>query len=623
MTSAFGTTENPIGGGAPPPGFEFLLLGPLSVSYRGQPVPVGAPKHRALLAALVVDANRVVSVDTLVERLWGERAPSGARVTLQNHVMRLRRVLASVASVDPVLTATDGYLLAADDDRIDLRRFDTLLDRAAAILAEADPARARPLLVEALALWRGDALVDIRSDALHREVVPGLSERRLRAVELRVEVDLRLGRHAQLIAELAELTARYPLREGLWTARLLALYRSGRQAEALAAYRFVSGLLARDLGIDPGPALRDMHRAVLANDPGLRAPTTQLVIEPGHVIARSTRDDLPAQLPDFTGRATETGQLLALPARGGTALVATIDGMPGVGKTALAVRAAHLLGGHYPDARLYLDLHGHSPREQPVRPFAALGGLLQALGVPDLPSTVEERSALLRITLADRRALILLDNAASGAQLRPLLPGTPGCLVLVTSRRRLADVDAALALSLDVLPPAGAIRLFQRVSGVESLEDSREVVRRCGYLPLAIRIAAAKLRTRPTWTAQHLVSRLRSRNRLTELAVGDRSVLTAFDTSYQRLGPAQQGLFRLLGRLPAAGFDLCSAAAVAGLPPVETERLLEDLLDAQLLDASEPTRYRAHELIREYAGILEHTAGHQLTDDRLAAAHSA
>jgi DNA-binding SARP family transcriptional activator len=610
-------------GGAAPPGFEFRLLGPLSVSYRGQPVPIGAPKHRALLAALVIDANRVVSVDTLVERLWGEHAPAGARVTLQNHIMRLRRVLASVASADPVLTATDGYLLAADDDRVDLRRFDTLVDRAAAVLTEADPARARPLLVEALALWRGDALVDIRSDALQREVVPALHEHRLRAVELRVEVDLRLGRHAQLVAELAELTARYPLREGLWTARLLALYRSGRQAEALAAYRYVSGLLARDLGIDPGPALRDMHRAVLANDPALRAPTTALVVDSGSTLVRptpSTRDDLPAQLPDFTGRATELEALLGLPECPRAALVATIDGMPGVGKTALAVRAAHLLAARYPDVRLYVDLHGHSPREQPARPFAVLGGLLQALGVAetDLPSTVEERSALLRMTVADRRALIVLDNAAGGAQLRPLLPGTAGCLVLITSRRRLTEVDAALALSLDVLPPSGAICLFQRIAGTESPEASREVVRRCGYLPLAIRIAAAKLRTRPTWTAQHLVSRLRSRNRLTELAVGDRSVLAAFDTSYQRLGPAQQALFRLLGRLPQAGFDLPAAASVAGLPVLETERLLEDLLDAQLLDAPEPTRYRAHELIHEYAGILEHTA-----HNRLATAHSA
>jgi DNA-binding SARP family transcriptional activator len=613
MTGAIDSIDSVDGcaeyGTDPPVGFEFRLLGPLSVTYRGQQVPVGAPKHRALLASLVVDANRVVPVDTLVERLWGERAPSGARVTLQNHVMRLRRVLASVAAADPVLTAPDGYLLAAADDRVDVRRFDILLERASAVLAEHDPARARPLLVEALELWRGDALVDIRSDALHREIVPALAERRLRAVELRVDVDLRLGRHAQLVAELAELTARHPLREGLWTARLLALYRSGRQAEALAAYRSVSGLLAHDLGIDPGPALRDMHRAVLANDPALSAPRTQRVPVTGRAPTRSTRDDLPAQLPDFIGRSTELDALLALPVRARTALVATIDGMPGVGKTALAVRAAHQLAARYPDARLYVDLHGHSPREQPLRPFAVLGGLLQALGVAEstLPSTVEERSALLRMTLADRRALMVLDDAASAAQIRPLLPGTSGCLVLVTSRRRLTDVDAALVLSLDVLAPPAAIGLFERITGVEGSEAGREVVRRCGYLPLAIRIAAAKLRTRPAWTVQHLLSRLRSRNRLTELAVGDRSVLTAFDTSYQRLGPAQQGLFRLLGRLPSGGFDLPSAAAAAGLPLLETERLLEDLLDAQLLDAPEPTRYRAHELIREYAGILEHT----------------
>jgi DNA-binding SARP family transcriptional activator len=586
MTGATATFDlDRAAGRTLPAGFEFRLLGPLAVSYRGQPLLVGAPKHRALLAALVVDANRVVSVDTLVERLWGERAPGGARVTLQNHVMRLRRVLASVASVDPVLTAPDGYLLAADDDRIDLRRFDTLLDRATALLAENDPAGARPLLVDALALWRGDALVDIRSDALHREIVPALDERRLHAVELRVEADLRLGRHGRLVAELAELTARHPLREGLWTARLLALHRCGLRAEALAAYR-----VARDLGIDPGPALR--------------APTARPVID-----ARSTRDDLPAPPPDFVGRSTELAHLLDLPDCGGP-LIATIDGMPGVGKTALALRAAHQLADRYPDARLHVDLRGHSPREQPARPFAVLAGLLRALGVPaaELPSTVEERSALLRRTLADRRAIIVLDNALDSAQVRPLLPGGAGCLVLVTSRRRLTDVDAALTLSLDVLSPAAAVGLFQRIAGAQPPQVGREVVRRCGYLPLAVRIAGATLRTRPDRTAQHLLSRLRSRNRLIELSVGEAGVLAAFDTSYQRLGPAQQGLFRRLGRLPATGFDAGATASVAGLPLARTERLLADLLDARLLDAPEPRRYRAHELIREYAGILEHTS---------------
>jgi hypothetical protein len=244
-----------------------------------------------------------------------------------------------------------------------------------------------------------------------------------------------------------------------------------------------------------------------------------------------------------------------------------------------------------------------------VRPFAVLGGLLRALGVAEtaLPSTVDERAALFRITMADRHALLVLDNAAGAAQLRPLLPGTAGCLVLITSRHRLTDVDAAIALSLDVLTPSCAMHLFQRIAGIEASEAGREVVRRCGYLPLAIRIAAATLRARPTWTAQHLLSRLRSRNRLTELALGDRSVLAAFDTSYQHLGPAQQDLFRLLGRLPLAGFDLPSAAAAAGLPRRETERLLDDLIDAQLLDTPTPRHYRAHELIREYAGILEPT----------------
>jgi DNA-binding SARP family transcriptional activator len=567
-------------------GFEFRLLGPLSVTYRGRPVPVAAPKPRALLAALLVDANRVVPVDALIERLWGERAPSGARVTLQNHVMRLRRALASVAAADPVLTAPDGYLLAADDDRIDLRRFDTLLDRASAMLAEHDPARARPLLGEALALWRGDALADIRSEALHRDLVPALTERRMRALELRVEADLRLGGHARLSAELAELTERHPLRERLWTTRLLALHRCGRQAEALAVYR--------------------LARCGLGIEPSFRAPAT----------SPSPRDELPPRPADFTGRSIELDALLAVPDRGG---IVTIDGMPGVGKTALAVRAAHQLAARYPDAQLYVDLHGHSPREQPVRPFAALGALLAALGISALPSTVDERSALLRASVAGRKVLVLLDNAASAAQLCQLLPSVSGCLVIVTSRRRLTEVDAVITLPLDVLPPACAIGLFQRVAGVESIDSAElghEVVRRCGYLPLAIRVAAATLRARPAWTAQHLLSRLRSRSRLTELAIGEHSVLTAFDTSYQRLDAAQQYLFRLLSRLPTTGFDAQSAASVAGLALPEVARLLADLRDARLLDAPDPGRYRAHELIREYAGILEFTAGTDLAAAR-------
>lgn len=557
-------------------GFEFRLLGPLCVTYRGRPVPVAGPKPRALLAALLVDANRVVPVGTLVERLWGEHTPSGARVTLQNHVMRLRRALASVAAADPVLTAPDGYLLAADDDRIDLRRFGTLLDRATALLDENDPARARPLLAEALALWRGDALADIRSDALHRDVVPALTERRMRALELRVQADLHLGGHARLSTELAELTALHPLRERLWTARLLALHRAGLHAEALAAYR----IARRTLGIEPS----------------FHAPVT----------TTSTRNELPPCPADFTGRTTELDALLALPERGG---VVTIDGMPGVGKTALAVAAAHRLAERYPDAQLYLDLHGHSPREQPVRPFAALGTMLSALGLSTLPSTVDERSALLRASLSGRRVLVLLDNAASAAQLRPLLPDAPGVLVIVTSRRRLTEVDAALTLSLDVLPPPDALGLFQRIADPAVAEIGHEVVRRCGYLPLAIRIAAAHLRTR---SAQHLLRSLRSRNRLTELATGECGLLAAFDTSYQRLGPAQQDLFRRLGRLPTDGFDVPTAASAAGLAPCGVERLLADLRDAGLLGAAGPGRYRAHELIREYAGILEYTVGSDL-----------
>jgi DNA-binding SARP family transcriptional activator/tetratricopeptide (TPR) repeat protein len=588
---------------------EFRLLGRVEAEHEGIVLDLGRRRERCLLGILLLGAGAAVPVERLVSLLWDDAPPPAARASLHAHVSRLRRRL------DPgndgalgvrLLRRDGGYVAEVPPASTDAGRFHALVDRARAL---PDPAERSAGLRQGLALWRGPLLADAASDCLRERIGPQLTEGRLMATELAIEADLAAGRSAEAAAELTALVSAHPLRERLRAQLMLALYRCGRQADALQAFHDARELLAGELGIEPGPELRQMQERILAADPELAAPARAAEL-PGH-----QRSDLPGDIADFTGRETEMRRLLDVlsgDAGAGLAVViSAIDGMAGIGKTALAVHLAHKLAERYPDARLFIDLHAHTADRKPVRPAAALDMLLRALGVPSakIPREIDERARMWRAELAGRKALVVLDNAASAAQVRPLLPGAPGCLVLITSRRRLTDLEAARSLSLDVLPPGDAAALFTRAADVDHAAAdpgaAADVVRLCGYLPLAIRIAAARLRGRPAWTTGHLAGRLAEReSRLGELSVGDRSVAAAFTLSYQDLSPGQQLLFRLLGLVPCPEFGACVAAALCDTSLDQAGRLLEELVDAHLLQEPAPDRYRFHDLLRHHAEAL-------------------
>jgi DNA-binding SARP family transcriptional activator len=586
------------------------VLGPLLVTNGERTISLTAGKQRALLTALLIDAGKVVSVEELLRRMWGDTPPGGARNTLQNHVLRLRRILQGAGGASPIVTCPEGYLVAPSVEALDLGQFHTLVARAKAALASGDPETALTDLRCALDLWRGDPLCDVPSDAMHREVVPVLVEQRLAAVALRIDVELQLGRHEEAVVELHDLTTRYPLRERFWAQRMVALYQSGRTADALECYGVVSRVLRNELGMDPGPELCRIHRAVLTNDPEV---IPRSVASASYLTRQAPRCDLPADVADFTGRTAEVTRVLDSmltrvdrPAQPSVA-VTTIDGMPGVGKTALAIHAAYRLADHFPDGQLFVDLHGHAAKREPADPADVLNTLLRAIGVPavTLPATLEERASLWRAQLANRRVLLLLDDAASAAQVRPLLPGAPGSVVLVTSRNRLADLDATAIVSLRTLAPEDAQALFADIVGDQALgraDAVAEAVRLCGYLPLAIRIAAARLRSRSSWTVEQMAGRLGDpRTRLAELAAGDRSVAQAFATSCDRLNPVQRRLLGVLSRTFRGRFDPHAAAAAFGVPVHTMERALEELVDTNLVEQAGADRYLLHDLVRCHA----------------------
>jgi DNA-binding SARP family transcriptional activator/tetratricopeptide (TPR) repeat protein len=597
---------------------EFRVLGPLEAWHDGGRVPVGGPQAEKALAALLLAGGEVVGLAALVDALWDGEPPRTATHQVHKLIAGLRCRLPGA-----VETAGAGYRIRLAGAALDLARFTALI--AAPTVRN---------LTAALALWRGPALAGIDSRAL-RAAAARLEDHRLAAVEAAVELRLAGGSAAEaaaVVVELPALVAAHPLRETLRRQLMVALYRCGRQADALAVYTEVRALLADELGVDPGPDLARVHQQVLRADPALRPVATATT----GAAARPAPCTLPYDLPDFAGRAGDLERLLA---PGATAMVINaIDGMAGVGKTALAVHAAHRLAERYPDGRLFCDLHAHTAGAAPVTAAAALERLLRMLGVPpeEVPADLDGRSARWRAELAARRVLVVLDNAESAAQVRPLLPGSPHCLVLVTSRRRLGVLDGAALLSLDVLPPAEALELFAAIAGADRAAAepaaAAEVVALCGRLPLAIRIAATRLAHRPQWTVAELAGRLRAEGgRLAELTLADRGVSAAFALSYAQLEPAQRRLFRLLGLHPGADFDAWSAAALADLPPARAEDALEGLVDAHLLRSAGAGRYSFHDLLRDYARDLTRElapraagrAGGRLHDYLLAAATAA
>ncbi|MGC5017458.1 BTAD domain-containing putative transcriptional regulator [Micromonospora sp. DT47] len=590
---------------------RFGILGPLRVG--GGEATVTAGRDRVVLAMLLLRAGRVVPVEDLVDAVWEERPPATARAQLQSCVSRLRQRLAALGlPADVIVTDPVGYGVRIDPTDLDAEVFARRVEAARAAGAAGQPAEARRHYRDALALWRGPALGGIPSRSVRRRA-QALDEQRLAALEECVDVELRLRQAADLLDELTEAVDRHPLRERLRGQLMLALSAVGRQADALAVYREGRRIYADELGIEPGAALQELHQRVLAGDLAMSGPENRTA-----TLVRS----LPRAISDFTGR-QQTMARLVKEIEEDAARIQLIDGMAGSGKTTLAVHVATALADRYPDAHLFIDLHGHSERT-PLAPAAAVATLLRQLGVPAerVPLDLDDRIALWRSELAGRRALVVLDNAASADQVAPLLPTGPDCLVLITSRRRLIGLDEGRPSSLPLLDEDEAVELLGRVAGEERIdaepEAAAEVVRRCGYLPLAIRLAGARLAHRPRWRVADLADRLGAGpGPLAELAAGQRSVGQAFTLSYAQVSSAAQRVFRLLGLHPGVRFDNRVAAALAELPLPETQDVLDELVDAHLAEEAEPGRYRLHDLIREYARTLLTEPGR--ADERRAA----
>ncbi|WP_329244321.1 AfsR/SARP family transcriptional regulator [Streptomyces canus] len=586
---------------APAP-LRFSVLGPVRARRGEELLNTGSPQQRALLAALLLREGRTATAAELIDALWGEEPPSQALAAVRTYASRLRKIL------DPgiLVSESGGYAIRGlGEDALDLVAAQELSTEAEKARSAGDLCHARDALTRALALWDGEVLAGVPGPYAEAQRVR-LQEWRLQLLETRLDMDLEQGCHAEAVSELTALTAEHPLRERLRELLMLALYRSGRQAEALAVYADTRRLLADELGVDPRPGLRELQQRILQADPGLAAPASP---QPEPVAAPVRPAQLPATVPDFTGRAsfvTELSQVLASGSEGRVMAVSALAGIGGVGKTTLAVHVAHQCRAAFPDGQLYVDLQGAGSRA--AEPETVLGAFLRALGTADsaIPDSLQERSALYRSVLDGRRVLVLLDNARDAAQIRPLLPGTEGCAALVTSRVRMVDLAGAHLVDLDVMSPDEALQLFTKIVGEERVASERkaalDVVAACGFLPLAIRIAASRLAARRTWTVSVLAAKLADeRRRLDELQAGDLAVKATFELGYGQLEPAQARAFRLLGLADGPDISLAAAAAVLDLPAEDTEDLLEALVDTSLLESAAPGRYRFHDLVRLYA----------------------
>ncbi|GHC64861.1 AfsR/SARP family transcriptional regulator [Streptomyces cinnamoneus] len=583
---------------------RFTVLGPVRAWRGDEPLHTGSPQQRALLAALLLRGGRTATAPELVDALWGEEPPHAALAALRTYASRLRKAFGPAA--EALVSESGGYAIQVGLGGLDIDTAERLAADADKARGAGDRCRARDLMNEALALWDGEPLAGLSGPYADTQRAR-LEEWRLTLLETRLDLDLEVGCHAEAVSELTALTAAHPLRERLRELLMVALYRSGRQAEALAVYADTRRLLADELGVDPCPELSELQQRILNADADLNVHfSTSDRPAAGPTFIRPAQ--LPATVSDFTGRAAFVDELsdqLAT-AEGRVMAVSAVAGIGGVGKTTLAVHVAHAARHHFPDGQLYVDLQGTGPVV--VEPEAVLGAFLRALGVPDsgIPEGAEERAALFRSTLDGRRVLALLDNARDAAQVRPLLPGNEGCAALVTSRSRMVDLAGAHLVDLDVMSPEEALVLFTRIVGAERVGSERDaamdVVAACGFLPLAIRIAASRLAARRTWTVSVLARKLGDeRRRLDELRAGDLAVKATFELGYGQLEPGQARAFRLLGLADGPDISLAAAAALLDLGTDDTEELLESLVDTSLLESAAPGRYRFHDLVRLYA----------------------
>jgi DNA-binding SARP family transcriptional activator/tetratricopeptide (TPR) repeat protein len=592
---------------------SYGLLGPLEVRNGTTLVPIRPGKVRVLLASLLLSANRPVPHEVLAEWLWGDKLPYDPRATLATYVMRLRHALG--AGEPTIHTGPTGYLIRATPEQLDVLRFTELVTAARRADTPEDELR---LLTEALAQWRGPALTDVGSEALRRGFAVELEERRLQTIERRTDVALALGRHTELVAGLTSHVVEHPLRERFWTQLMLALYRSGRQAEALDAYSRLRTLLIDELGLEPTEEVRRLHQQILAADPALDPPSDhpiEIDSEPRPSPRWEALSQLPPDTDDFVGRDAVIEMIGGrLGSAGATTSVpiVVISGAPGTGKTTLAVRIAHQLRTTFPDGQLFTRLGGaqRSPRD----PADVLADLLNASGISPsaLPDGLERRSNAFRARLTDRRVLLVLDDAADAEQVIPLLPGTPGCAVLITSRKVIPELPGAADVRLPAFTPDEAITFLTHMLGPDRVAREPESVstlaRQCADLPLALRIVGARLVLRPTAHIARLADRLAdSRRRLDELEIGTLNVRAGLAASYDALTPEAAVAFRRLGLLPRTTVAVWTIGMLAesSNDAHVTEQLLQANLISEVgLDLTDEPRYRLHDLVADYAGEL-------------------
>jgi DNA-binding SARP family transcriptional activator len=607
---------------------KFEILGPLEVTAGSDRLELGGTRQQIVIATLLLSANRLVTTDRLLEAIYGEDLPPTSRSQAQISVSSLRRLFASHGRHAVISTRSHGYVIQVDSGWLDSQRFGELVTAARAARAEHNLDLAVANYRDALRLWRGPALDGIDSQ-LVRAAASRLDEQRITITEDRISLELDLGRHYELVTELTELVEELPLREQLRGQLMLALYRCGRTAEALQVYRQARHTMVAELGIEPSEQLRQLEHDILTSAPVLAPPAG-----PARVQAPPKRvpNLLPTDIADFTGRTGQIAQIrqdliraAAQDARSAVPVM-VIVGKGGVGKTCVAVRASHDVAAHYPDGQLFADLHGGA---EPVSAIQVLGRFLRALGVPPshIPEGLDERAEVYRNLLADRKVLVVLDDAVSERQVSPLLPGSGPSAVIITSRRRLAFLAGAAHVEVGVFAPAQSLELLTSIAGTERVtaqpEAAAAVARYCGHLPLALRIAGARLSARPHWSVQQLVDRLADETcRLDELRHGDMGIRPSISLTYESASEPARKLFRRLALLNVPHFSGWLCAALLDEPYAYAEDLLDDLVNAQLIEISGGgsgvhSQYRFHDLIRVFA--RERLAAEESAAERQAA----
>lgn len=589
---------------------QFRILGPLEVWLDGY-FPIRAAKHRSLLAALLLGANKVQSVDRLIDMIWGERPPNSARNLVSVYVHQLRKLISEAGlDRDVLVTSPPGYVLRIAPAQLDLLVFERLTAEAREAAARLDHVTAAAGFREALALWRGPVLSDIDRGVPCDLEILRLEETRLAVIEECVETELVLGRHARVVGELESLVRQHPFRERLHGMLMLALYRSGRRGEAIRTYQTARKILSEELGLEPGHELQRLIRSILADDDSHGPPAAPITCRP------SPPRQTPSDVIDFTGREAELDGLRRLADQclsSSNVVPVVVTGPPGVGKSALTIRAAHELRSKFPGGQLYADLRGSHPDAASAE--SVLAEFLVALGTERrlVPGGFSERLACFRTLTADSRLLVVLDDARDEAQVRPLLPTGPGSMVIASSRSRLAGLEGSTVVDLGVFDTAQATGLLEKIVGGRRVRAERDaalqIVELCNNLPLAVRIAGARLAAHPYWPLARLARQLANpQQRLDHLAVGDLTVRESFALSRHRLDPRTRTVFQLIG-LTESSVTAWAVARMLDCAPATAERLLEALVDAQLTvaigrDELGQLRYRQIGLLRDYAREL-------------------